>query len=81
MMYFDHECPRGHQVFSDDLQWCSTCEDMVLPLRITKPDEAREEGFEDAMLDAIPLDNRNQDLLYGFNDDTVLGQSLQDLVC
>ena len=80
-LYFERECSRGHQVFGDDFGWCSTCEEDVIPLRITKPEDERECGAEDAMLDAVSFDNRTEDLLYGFNDDSVLGQSFQDMVC
>lgn len=70
-LYYQFECPRGHEIYGDDLGWCPTCEELVIPLRITKPEQAHSEGFEDAMVDSVSLDDRNKDLLYGFNDDSV----------
>lgn len=56
----------GHQLFEDDLGWCTTCDMDVIPFRLAMPMPDN----EDAMTIAEPFDNRNKDLLYGFNEDS-----------
>lgn len=76
--YYEYECPLGHQVYEDDLTWCPTCECDLIPLRIPEPEDAALVSLitvvapDDVMHHAVSLDDRNKDLLYGFNDDSLL---------
>lgn len=78
-LYFERECVLGHQLYGDDPNWCPACCAEVIPFRVPFTDDVVLVSQmvlatpEDVMNDALQLDGRLKDLMYGFNDDSIYG--------